>query len=236
MDKETIKQFLKPDWRKLLLFFIIFSLLPIFAYQVGIFCTGGYCPPYIIEYTSLLAATAMSFIPFLSLDLSTIILLPIGMVISYLLSSWLMLKIRTLTPENRVEFKEFFKITKGKVIISVLGWITVGSVFLHFLSGIYGGTSNFPPMLSSIFGFFEIVNYVLLPFTIVTFFILFNATLGVAWLFLFLTRLRLEIATSIHPAGLTAGGGVFVILALILEWYIISCLIIFLYNKFKAKK
>jgi hypothetical protein len=236
----NIKQFLKPDWRKIVLSFIIFSLLPVFSYQLRIVCEakiGGYCPPYIVENTSLLASATKLFDPLFSLDIMTIIFLPLGLVISYIISSYTLLKVRSLTSENKEEINKSLKPTKGKFIISILGWITVGFVFLNFLSGLYGGTSNFPPILNSIFNFYSSIIFILFPFTILTMWILFYATGGIVASFFYLTKLPLDIIGDFsHPGHLTIFGGVFVILALILEWYLLSCLIVWIYDKVKKKK
>jgi hypothetical protein len=88
----NIKQFLKPDWRKIVIFVIIFSLLPVFPYyNIQLQCFAGPCPP-IVEYKSLIELQSLGTNyfndlgrVFLNVPYHLIILI-LGLLISYLIS------------------------------------------------------------------------------------------------------------------------------------------------------
>ena len=223
----SLNEFLKLDLRKFILTLIIFSLLPVFAYKVGIVCKSGHCPPYIVKYTSLIAIVFQSFTPLFSLHYLTIVLLPLGILVSYIFSCFVVRKIRSLTLEEKEKFWKFFEVTKWKIIISMFGWLTVLVFVMHFIVGIYGGLFDLPSSLYALFQLTEILKIILLPFTFITFWILFYFNLAIVTGFLYLTKLPLRILTGAppHPSDLTLAGGIIIILMLIFEWYVIACAI-----------
>ncbi len=235
----NLKQILKFDSRKFIVALLIFSLLPIFAYKVRIMCqcVHCHCPSYIIEYASLIAIilskeplTLLSALHYL-----TVILLPTGILISYFIACLIFQKIEKLTPEDKERLQKFLRITKGKVAITVLGWLTVFHFAMHFILGIYGGLANLPPNLKNLFNLSEILATVLLPFTFLTFQILFYFNLAILAGFLYLTKLQISLGYAFHPSSLTLTGGISTIFMLILEWYLISCILVYLWSLGKQK-
>ena len=221
----ALNEFLKFDPRKFFLTLIIFSLLPVFAYKIWMVCKFGYCPPYRVEYTSLISIVFQSFTPLFSLHYLTVVLLPLGILVSYTFSCFVVRKVRALSPEEKEKFRKFFEITKWKIIISTFGWLTVLVFAMHFIVGIYGGLFYLPSSLYTLFQLTEILKIILLPFTFITFWMLFYFNLAIITGFLYLTKLPLEILVHAppHPSNLTLTGGIIMILMLIFEWYIIAC-------------
>lgn len=233
------KDLLKPSKGKIVIAILIFIILPVFSYQVTIMCDaeiGGFCPPYMTQFISLLGIAFVGLKTLESIDASIFLLIPLGILISYLISSWIIRKNSKLTEKDKLVIKKFLEITKGKMIIFLLGLISVGLVLLHFLSGLYGGIMNFPPLLHSIFMWFELIAILILPVNIITIWILFPVTVFSISLFVAFSGLPFRISEGFDPAYLTLGGGITVILLLIIEWYLLSCLIVWGYNKYRGKK
>src|SRR3989304_5369091 len=184
------KEFLKPNWKKVLLSLIIFILLPVFIVLDQPLCEAfGPCPPFLFPM-SLIWTASFAFEPLSSLDILTFITLPIGILISYLISSWLIVTMK-FTTQDIVKFKGFLKITKGKIILSVLGWLTIGYILTQIFSSTIASV-DFPPLLRTIINYYTLIAYVLLPFTFLTIG-LYYATIGTIFLFFIITGLRLDI-------------------------------------------
>jgi hypothetical protein len=130
--------------------------------------------------------------------------------------------------------QENLRFSRGKLIISSIGWITTGSIFLHYLSGVYLGTSRLPLLIKGVFFINEVLEIIFFPFALLTY-LLFKAN-GLALVTLStITQTPLNIGGVSHPSGLT-GFGAFIIIGLIIgEWYILSSLMIYLWDKIRRK-
>jgi hypothetical protein len=215
-------------------------LLPVFTFEVTVLCETFYgaCPPQ-IEYTSLAALVYTEFkIAFSNYAKPIFSIYPfVGILLSYLISSFSTYKISRISGKDLEEFRLFFRFTKVKLIISFLGWLTIGYIFLHYLSGVYGGTTNFPPYLTEIWKIYEVISIAILPFTLITFLLLFPTNVVMTILFAFITKIPINITGGygIHPAYLTTGGMIFNVFALFFEWYYVACLIVLIYEKLRKK-
>lgn len=227
------KEFFQPTAKKIVLALMVFSLLPIISHLSMCVCGMGEpcsCPEE--EKISFLAAILIGF---KDIQFSSTIIL--GLIGAYAISCMMAYCWEKISLETKQKFLENLKISKGRLIISILGWITVGAVFLHYLSGVYGGISNFPQMLMSIYNFCELLGTILFPFTFVTFKIFLKATL------MFFALLGEFIKIPIMLAGgygltaeyLTIPGAIIMFPLLIIDWYLFSCLIVYVFNKIRKK-
>lgn len=218
----------RPDRRKIIFSFVIFSILPFFLKQAIILCKpGAPCPP-MHEYVSLIS---LFFTGFSGLSFSIITILGAG--ISYFISSVAM---HYAKPLDLVKIKDYLRPTKGKLIIASLGWLTVCAMFNYFLMGIYRGVPNFPPALKQIYTFTEAMNYVLLPFALVSIYIMFNLLIVFSYALFYVTKIPADVFMhGTHPSDLTWAGAAIFFPAMALMWYLLSCFIMNSYKKMKKK-
>jgi hypothetical protein len=221
---------------KALLFLIVFSLLPVFAYQYPP-VSVTIDPSYSIRYASLFALIAYSTAPLSSLDIITADLLLVGVVVSYALASAILLVLRSLTPKHKATIYEILRVTKGKLILFVLGGTGVGSVIFSYLSGQYGGIYNMPPSLLSAFRVYDDLDLLLFPFAALAQLALFPiGSRAITWFFA-AQRLPLELLyqegafRSHQPYQLTTMGVCIIVPLMLLEWFLISCLLVWTYGK-----
>lgn len=235
------KEFLKPSEGKIILAALIFAILPVFAYQVQILCDmkmGGYCPPYEIHFISLLGFVFAGTVFMKYLDALTILLIPLGIVISYLISSYKIRKISSITPEDRASFREFLRITRGRIVIFILGLIPILYVALGFMAGMYGGTYQSPPLLSSIFSLLGNLAIIIFPVSMFIIWALVPGNIILIHSIVAFSGFSDYISGNISTqfGFISPGVAVLVVLLLLIEWYLISCLIVRGYNKWKGRK
>jgi len=223
------KDFFKYTQKKLIIAIIIFIFLPVFPFLALVTDAPSYT-----FYVSLFAIVISGFkISGIQLSVATIL----GALIAYFLSSLFIYYWHKISPKTKRGIKENLKVSKGKLIISILGWITVFLAFLIYLSGVYEGIMNFPPFLVSLYDVFTIVGTILAPFTVITLYFLFNVTILFAILFGAFIGLPnvLSGGSIFYPGYLTVYGAIIVFPLLIIEWYILSCVIIYYFKKIKRK-
>lgn len=232
------EKFLKPDWRKIFVCVVLFTWYSYVSFSCWINHTSGCSFGFPLSVTTPSYTWKFSFqhLSFILTSSPHVVL--INLVFWYIISSsifWVYRNVK-ITEKEKIWFSQFTRITKGKIIFSILGWVTVGSVFLHYLSGIYGGTMNFPSLLRIMSNSYELINMILFPFTLITFYFLYNLTIGFGTLFIFITRLPLNLGGIHHPSGLTTLGAIYVISALVIEWYFLSCSLVWIYNNLVRKR
>ncbi len=231
----TLKEFLNPNKEKLLLSIIIFIFLPVFPVLINVVCDSmpgfneGGCPSNYTEYFSFLTLLIKGFN---NINISIIPIL--GFVFAYIVASAVIFYIEQISFETKQQIKENLKMTKTKLLFSALGWLSIGIFFTGYLSGIYGGTSNFPALLSSVHYFFDSLALVILPFTAVTYYLFYNSSVIFLGLLSYFSNIE-HIFGGLEPHTLTFLGALIIFPLLIIEWYLFSCLSVYYYNKIKHK-
>jgi len=222
----TFQSFFKPTYKKVLLAILIFSFLPFITIRPPVFDA----PPHIIPI-SLITAIIEKFQYF---ELTVIPIL--GLILSYYLSSTIIHKLNNLSPNFKNEIKQMLKFSKIKIIIASIGWITISIIFVHNLSILYGGYSNVPEGLRSLYSFVDNkLFWTLLPFSIITLALL-KINIILNMVFVFLTSLPVAFTDSgISINDLNTFGFYSVSFLIILEWYIISSFSVHIYYKIKNK-
>lgn len=216
-----MNQIFKPSYKKVLFTVIVFLFLPVFRYNIPTMCEckpGEHCNCKNILYLPPLATIFLG-INYLQFSWVTIV----GFFIAYVISCLLL---RLLSYFQLLKFTEFFKPTKFKIIIASVGWISVLSIFFHFLSGLYGGTSNFPPFLTNIYGIVDFVSIILFPFTIITHYVLFYFDFTVILILFEYIKIPTSGIGGLHPSYMSPLAASIVIPMIILEWYAISCIVV----------
>ncbi|MFH2021637.1 MAG: hypothetical protein ABIJ34_09605 [archaeon] len=220
----NFKKIFRPTPKIMFLAIIIFVLLPLFPHKIFMLCDSkpgqiGGCGPE-KEYLSLAAAIGIGF-----KDVSLNFLTLLGIPLSYLFS--------VLILSIKFPDRDFFAATNGKIIISTIGWMSVVFLYMHYLSGVYGGTSNFPPVLSILFDASEFLGIILLPFTFMTFYLLYPGTVLLLTLAGRFTGIPMDFTRGFgfHPSSLSAVGAAIVVPILLFEWYYFACLIITAFKK-----
>ncbi len=212
-------------FKKVILALIIFAFLPVFKHIIPIMCSFGRCEP-VVEYMSLLGM-------FKSSDAQFSYFVLLGAISAYI-SSAILISIWDSIPAEAKS--KYFKLSKGKVIISALGCISVFPIILHNLSGRYGGLMNMPASLNTLYGFGELLEVILLPFSMLTN-LLYHLTGNLLSLIIFISKIpfRLTDGRGLAPEYLTAYGTHVIVLFIAVEWYLISCLIVYFYIKIKER-
>jgi hypothetical protein len=219
-----------------LLFLIVLSILPVFAYRYPP-ASVTIDPSYSIRYASLFALTAYSSAPLSSLDIITADLLLVGLVGSYAVASGILLLLKSLTPKHKATIHEILRVTKGKLILFALGGTQVGYIIFSYLNGQYGSLYNMPSNLLFAFRIYDSIGLLLLPFTALAHLILFPISSRALTWFFALQGLPLELLyqegafRSHQPYQLTTIGVCIIVPLMLLEWFLISCLLVWTFSK-----
>ena len=131
-----------------------------------------------------------------------------------------------INENDKIQLGNFVKLTRSKLIISFFGWITLILLLVP----------RYPPNI-----FIDILHLILLPIIFITVYMI-QITAILIILFMFVIRLPVQIFVSgiffVLPitAYITTPGLFFIIPLVSIEWYLLSCLIVFIYRKYKNKK
>jgi len=232
-----LRKFLKPDWKKIVICMVLFAWYTFRSFTCWINFTYGCKIGFPFSSTLPLhdLAFTSNFIRWLTTEPHVVIA---NLIFWYVAASMIVIICKYLietTKREAVFLKKFSRPTRRKIIISSLGWMTVITVFVHYLAGAYGGTTYFPALLSKIYYFFDsIIPYVIFPFFLVTYF-LYVITIGLGTLFIGITQIPVEITSGFSPEYLTTFGAVFTLSLLVIEWYLLSCLLSWGYKKIKSR-
>jgi hypothetical protein len=203
----------------------------VFKILVPRVCKFGPCGCPGTDYTSLLS---LFFNGFKLFQFSVIPL--VGILVAYFISSFFVTYFNP-SKEIKARIKQGLKPTKARLILSILGWVTVGTTFMHYVSGVYGGIMNFPPSLQSLYSVSSLVEVILFPFTAVNYLVFFNVTTLLIHSFLFFIKVPISITNGgPNPESLTGIGAVVIFTMLIVEWYLFSCYLVGLYNRIRNRK
>jgi hypothetical protein len=222
----TLKQFLKPDWRKVVVFAILFFFIPLFRCKSFILCEekiGGYCPPFIeVDVSIIKALTSSCEISNVSLQVWTII--P-----AYLIACFIVF----LYEKKKESIFNFLKPAKWKIIVFLICLLTLLSFLPNFYSLIEWESMG----LRFVRDIGENITIILFPIVVITTYFLTPITTFISKILVFLTGLEFFNVDYYPQAAQLSGSGVpFVFILLIIEWYILSCLIVWIYDKVKKKK
>ena len=225
-----MKRFLKPTRSRIFLAVLIFLFLPVFRIEHAIICKQGPCPPN-IGYISLIALAGRGFA-----QVNISLLTALGAAVSYLAASMLTTFWKSGTASHFAAIRKGLKVSRPKIILASLGWVAVFSIFLKFVAGIYGGTVSAPSILHPFYTFFDAIDILLAPFTIVTSSLFYLNVIILSSLGTFSSIPTLFVTRGIlSPYSLTPVGAFIVLPLLVVEWYSISALISSAYGKARRK-
>jgi hypothetical protein len=213
------REFLKPTPKKTILSLLIFIFLPFFTHveiidNSGVFCVFGDCPPTttVISYRSFLVA---AYYGFENIKLS--FLPAVGLLLSYIFSCSLIYLFYRITQKQKDMVKEILHPTKWKLIISAICWVPALMLILNNL---------LPSNLQQMFEVYSNLTYILIyPIHLLNSFLWLGTGI--------LLTIFIDFSFSLYV--LWADVLFFSNFLVLVEWYIISCTIIFLYNKYKMR-
>lgn len=226
MDLNVIQKYLKPSFSKIAIALVIFVLLPSFPvilpqpFEVfpGRATKIIFLPALRIISNWLTTGSLMkikiSVIPFL------------GIFVSYILSS-LIVELRRFLSFlwTREDVLEAMKPTSAPIIISLLG--VLSSILLFFSPDM----SYFIGPIKSFMGF---IHLILFPFAFISRYLLCSTTLIIEFaLEYFLGISSLMVGIS-RVCELNKFGKFFIFPLIILEWYIVSCIAVYLYRELSS--
>lgn len=231
-----LRKLLEPDWKKIIICMVLFAWYTFRSFTCWINFTYGCSIGF--PFSSTMPLHDWSFTCNFTRWLTTEPhIVTANLIFWYVAATIVVIICKNLIETIKKEaafLKKFLKPTRGKIIISFLGWVTVMTVFLHYLAGTYGGTTYFPALLSKIYYFFDsIIPYVLFPFFLMTYYFLYVITIGLGTLFISITQIPVVIVSGFRPEYLTTFGAVFTLSLLVLEWYLLSCSLAWGYKKIK---
>ncbi len=215
-----MKKFFKPTIAKLILALAIFSILPVNSYLVQAVCEtcippyGCNCPESYTIHISLLSAILhwkFRFLKNIDFDIAT----AAGLTSAYLLSIAIIFLWKKIPAKKIQAVKEVLKVSKWKLIISGLGWLSLFAMETDF------------------------VEIGLFPFTLVTFIVFFKINIIFVHVFSALQSFPFYISWDINLNSAfypRDGGFIFIIFLIIVQWYLLSCLILFSVKKILRRK
>lgn len=221
---------LKFTWAKFLTSLILYVIFPLFPIREIIFCDFGPCNPLLKFYPLWKFLLALSS-SYTNVSYEFIFVPIIAPFVVYFITSIFLIDIGRLLKSY---LKNIFSFSKWKFILSFIGWLSVGTILVHFMSGLVGGTSNFDFLQNTIFNFYESFGLVFLPATFVTL-LLYKFSVFLSAIVLLFLQIPVEIGGFDHPAHLTVFGALLVTTMLFFEWYVLAHLIVSLVNKFRKK-
>ena len=218
---------LKFTWTKFLTSLFLYIILPLFPMREIIICDFGSCNPILNFYPlwKFLLTLGSSYI---KIGFDFIFIPIIAPFVIYLITSLFLVDLGRIL---KGYLENVFSFSKWKFILSFIGWLSIGTILVHFVSGLVGGTTNFDSLQNTLFNFYELFEIILLPVTFVTLF-LYKFSVFLSALVLVFFQIPLEVGGFDHPAHLTVFGALAVTIMLFFEWYIVSHLIVSLINKF----
>lgn len=226
------KRIFKFSYFRILLTLAIYILLPIIPLNVSVTCTGP-----IKRYFSIVGILRIGLREGISLD--NIIVPLLSLLTTYITISFIAYINNKLNIYNSI--KNYIRSNKYSKIIFILGMTTLPEMVISYISGIYGGISNFPKWLTSIHNILEFYGVLIaLPFSFITF-ILFKVNNLILTVVLNFTQIyRYPYADM--PSDLADSSVAIIIIILVLiiiEWFLISkiikSLISSIIKRFKSK-
>lgn len=221
------KEFLKPNKKNLFLTLVIFMFLPVISIWVPGADVSYIDVSYIIQVTPIVALFYFTKVVF-SFSLPIL-----GIIIAYLLASLLLL----VKGKLRNFIKLLFVPTKRKIIFA-----TVIFIVLFFIGGtILAKLGTGPHDIFGAHRFNVVFDSLVFPFNLFAYNAVLWLTASASSEMLYIipiatthmTPSEAVLTTFINPIGSNIFGFIYDVFALIIESYIISCLIVFVHNKVK---
>jgi hypothetical protein len=213
------KLFFRPDKYKILIAAIIFLVLPVFPFQLY----AEPAPPNSTIYVPLVLLLLRfpnygNMFDFMQIYFVPLVL--VGIVASYAASSAILHLWRRISPERKKSVAAFLKISRWKLIIFAIGFATAGILF--------SGSSAASIALLALLPF----TLITLAFNVCNFFILISIANLISAPYFENPPQSLGFE-SYGTMGPLANAGFFV--AIVIEWYLLSCLVVYLYHRFRKK-
>ena len=232
-----ISKIFKPNKVNILMSLFIFILLPINPVLIVVMDADA-----IIEYYSFVKIL-FGKIEYNTFDLwpDMVVFAPLlAFVITYLTVAiitriYALLNIK-LNINSKLKF--FLKVSKAKIIITIIGLTTLPMYVLVYISGLYEGTANLPNNINKIFNLYSNYYFEFIGAPLSAISVLFYEV-NRFFIFVFsryTLRIRFYLNYSSDLANYNITFTIIMYSLMVIEWYIFACTVVLLVKRIRRKK